>query len=310
MGSNGHRPIKSRMLRRLLRGGRPVAFVLSGGGSLGAIQVGMLQALFDAGIKPDMLIGTSVGAVNAAWVAGWPDSEGVSRLAEIWKSLRRDEVFPLGWTAAAGLLGRSNHLISNAGLRSVLERHIPYERLEQAQVPVHVVASELRNGRASVLSSGPAVPALLASCAIPGVFPPVTIGKRDLVDGGVANHTPIEAAVALGAQRIYVLPIGYPWLHEEPTNALGMALQALARLVEQRLESEIAIHRDVADIVVIPALEPLAVSPADFGHTAELIDRGFDSAWRLLTESGPRAEAAAKKARKTEAGLAGAEAAA
>ena len=194
MGSNGHRPIKSRMLRRLLRGRRPVAFVLSGGGSLGAIQVGMLQALFDAGIKPDMLIGTSVGAVNAAWVGGWPNSEGVARLAEIWKGLRRDDVFPLGWTAAAGLLGRSNHLISNAGLRSVLERHIPYERLEQAQVPVHVVASELRNGRASVLSSGPAVPALLASCAIPGVFPPVTIGKRDLVDGGVANHTPIEAA--------------------------------------------------------------------------------------------------------------------
>ena len=310
MGSNGHRPIKSRMLRRLLRGRRPVAFVLSGGGSLGAIQVGMLQALFDAGIKPDMLIGTSVGAVNAAWVGGWPNSEGVARLAEIWKGLRRDDVFPLGWTAAAGLLGRSNHLISNAGLRSVLERHIPYERLEQAQIPVHVVASELRNGRASVISSGPAVPALLASCAIPGVFPPVSIGKRELVDGGVANHTPIEAAVALGAQRIYVLTIGYPWLHEEPTNALGMALQALARLVEQRLESEIAIHRDVADIVVIPALDPLAVSPADFGHTAELIDRGFDSAWRLLTESGSRVEAAAKKARKAEVGLAGAEAAA
>jgi NTE family protein len=300
MGSNGHQPLKSRILRRLLRGGGPVAFVLSGGGSLGAIQVGMLQALLDAGIKPDMLIGTSVGAVNAAWLAGWPDSNGVRQLAEIWKELRRDDVFPLGWTAAAGLLGRSNHLISNAGLRAILERHIPYERLEDAQVPVHVVASELKNGGAVVLSSGPAIPALLASCAIPGVFPPVTIDRRELVDGGVANHTPIEAAVELGAQRIYVLPIGYPWLHEEPTNALGMALQALARLVEQRLEAEIAAYREVADIVVIPALDPLAVSPADFGHTAELIERGWESARKLLATPDLSAQPAAQTAQAAQ----------
>src|SRR5438309_1933590 len=177
-----------------------------------------------------------------------------------------------------------------------------------------LVLSRFLRGRrrrvAMVLSGGEAVPALLASCAIPGVFPPVTVGRRELVDGGVANHTPIAAAIERGADQIYVLPIGYPWLHEKPTNALGMALQALARLVEQRLESEIAIHRDVADIIVIPALDPLAVSPADFGHTAELLDRGFDSAWRLLTESGSKVEAAAKKARKAEVGLAGAEAAA
>ena len=307
MGSNGHRPIKSRMLRRLLHGGRPVAFVLSGGGSLGSIQVGMLQALFDSGIRPDMLIGTSVGAVNAAWVAGWPDSEGVAKLADIWKGLRRDDVFPLGWAAAAGLLGRSNHLISSAGLRSILDRFIPYERLEQAQIPVHVVASELRNGRACVLSSGPAVPALLASCAIPGVFPPVTIGRRELVDGGVANHTPIEAAIELGAQRIYVLPIGYPWLHDEPTNALGMALQALARLVEQRLESEIATYKDAAEIIVIPALEPLAVSPADFSHTAELIERGHLSAMKLLKSPRPKSEPAVQKARASEVRAAGAD---
>jgi NTE family protein len=304
MRSNGHRPMQPRMLRRLLSGGRPVAFVLSGGGSLGAIQVGMLRALFEAGVKPDMVIGTSVGAVNAAWIGGWPNGEGVERLAQIWKGLRRDDVFPLGWAAAAGLLGRSNHLITNGGLRSILERHIPFERLEQAQVPVHVVASELKTGRAVVLSHGPAVPALLASCAIPGVFPPVTLGKRDLVDGGVANHTPIEAAVELGAQRIYVLPIGYPWLHEEPTNALGMALQALARLVEQRLEAEIAIHRDVADITVIPALEPLAVSPADFGHTSELIERGYASARKLLTASGLKADSSRARRIETTAAVA------
>src|SRR5690242_13268600 len=269
MGSNGngHKPLERSPLGRLLRGPRRVAFVLSGGGSLGALQVGMLQALFDAGVRPDMIVGTSVGAINAAWAGAWPDPEGIRKLAEVWRGLRRDDIFPLGWTAAMGLLGRGKHLISNHGLRSVVEQHLPYERIEHAIVPVHIVATELKSGKAVVLSSGEVVPALLASCAIPGVFPPVTIGKRELIDGGVANHTPIAAAVELGARIIYVLPIGYPWLHEEPANALGMALQALARLVEQRLESEIASYRGAADIRVVPAIEPLAVSPADFTRT-------------------------------------------
>jgi len=283
MGSNGHHPQRSRgVLRRLLGADKPVAFVLSGGASLGSIQVGMLRALFEAGIEPDFLVGTSVGAVNAAWVAGWPGLEGVEKLEEIWRGLRRDDVFPLGWAAASGLLGRSNHLVSNGALRRLLERHMPYERLENAQLPVHVVTSELKSGRAAILSSGPAVPAILASCAIPGIFPPVTIGKRELVDGGVANHTSIDAAVRLGAGRIYVLPISYPWLYEEPTSALGMALQALARMVALRLESEVAAYKDAAEIIVIPPMEAIAVSPADFSHTAELIEAGYQSARKAL----------------------------
>ena len=289
MGSNGHHPHRSRsVLRRFLGGGGPVAFVLSGGASLGAIQVGMLRALFEAGVKPDMLVGTSVGAINAAWIAGWPSSEGVAKLAEIWLGLRREDVFPIGWTAATALFGRSNHLVSNAGLRALLERNLPYERLEDATVPVHVVTSELKSGRAVIMSSGPAVDSVLASCAIPGIFPPVNIGKRELVDGGVANHTSIDAAVRLGASKIYVLPISYPWLYEEPTNALGMALQALARMVAQRLEAEVAANRHAAEIIVIPPLEAMAVSPADFNHTAELMDHGYQSARKMLVASRAR----------------------
>ena len=262
------------------------AFVLSGGASLGAVQVGMLQALFDAGIRPDMLVGTSVGAINAAWVGGWPDPSGVRKLAEIWMGLKRDDVFPLGWTAAMGLLGRGKHLVPNSGLHRIIERHLSYRRLEDALVPVHVVATELKSGKAVVLSSGEAVPALLASSAIPGVFPPVTVGRRELVDGGVANHTPIAAAIERGAEQIFVLPIGYPWLHETPTNALGMALQALARLVEQRLEQEITMYERTAEIYTVGALQPLAVSPADFSHTGELIERGYNSAVKLVETIG------------------------
>lgn len=259
------------------------AFVLSGGGSLGAVQVGMLQALFQAGIYPDLLIGTSVGAVNAAWIGGRPDYEGTLELAEIWLSLRRNDVFPLSpITSARGLLGRANHFIASDNLRSILEKHIPYERLEQARLPIHVVATDLKSGRAAILSSGPAVPALLASTAIPGVFPPITLGRREYVDGGVANHTPLSVALELGATTIYVLPVGYPWLSHEPKNALGMALHALARIVDQKLDADVAANREVADIHVMPACDLADVSPADFSHTKELIDWGFKQARRYL----------------------------
>jgi NTE family protein len=276
------------------------AFVLSGGGSLGAVQVGMLQALFESGMQPDFLIGTSVGAVNSAWVAGHPDGDGVGELADIWLTLRRGDVFPISPVAGArGLLGRSNHFISNESLRQVLERHIPYRRLEEAKIPVHVVATELKSGRATIMNSGPAIPALLASCAIPGVFPPVTIGRRDYVDGGVANHTPVTVAMELGATRIFILPVGYPWLHREPTNALGMALYALARIVEQKVDADVAAHREVADIHVLPALDIADVSPADFSHTKKLIDWGYRSGRRYLGDAANGRGVVPEKAKRT-----------
>ena len=269
-----------------LEGNVRTAFVLSGGGSLGAVQVGMLQALTEAGIRPDMLIGTSVGAVNAAWIGGRPDHDGALLLGQVWRGLRRQDIFPLSpWSGARGLLGRSNHVISNASLGQVLRKHLPFERLEDAAVPVHVIATELKSGRAVLMSSGPAVPALLASTAIPGIFPPVTIGRRDFIDGGVANHTPIAAAMELGASRIFVLPVGYPWLRQEPTNALGMALHALARFIEQKLDAEVAAYRHLADIQVLPTLDAPAVSPADFSHTDELITRGYRSCRKYLAST-------------------------
>ena len=260
----------------------------------------MLRALFEKGVCPDVMVGTSVGAVNSAWVAANPDQDGVLELAEIWMRLRRHHVFPLSpITSARGLLGQTNHFLSSDSLRSLLDRHIPFKRLEEAQVPLHIVATELKSGRAAILTSGPAVPALLASCAIPGAFPPVTIGRRDYVDGGVANHTPITVAIELGATTIYVLPVGYPWLNREPTNALRMALHALARIVEQKLDAEVAANRGVADIHVLPALDGTDVSPADFSHTRELIDWGHKAAQRYLGTSSNGRAVLPERARRT-----------
>jgi NTE family protein len=134
---------------------------------------------------------------------------------------------------------------------------------------------------------------LLASTAIPGVFPPVTIGRRTLIDGGIANHTPIATAIGLGARRIYVLPVSYMWLNQEPTNALGMALHALARFVEQRLDHEVQANRAVAEIHVLPAVDLPPVSPADFSRTKDLIDRGYRSTLRYLEAAPPPVQAPA-----------------
>ena len=243
----------------------------------------MLRALFEQGVVPDVLVGTSVGAVNAGWVAARPEPAGVDELADIWLGLRRADVFPINpFISAAGLLGRCNHFIPSDNFRSLLERHLPFERVEDTRVPLHVVATDLKSGRATIITSGPAVEVLLASCAIPGIFPPVTIGRRDYVDGGVANHTPITVAVELGATDVFVLPVGYPWLNREPTNALGMALHALARIVDQKLDAEVAAYRDVANIQVLPVLDIADVSPADFSHTREIIDWGYRAARRSL----------------------------
>lgn len=261
------------------------AFVLSGGGSLGAVQVGMLQALTENDIQPELLIGASVGAVNAAWIAGHPGRDSARELGEIWLALRRQDVFPFSpWNGARGLIGRTNHVISSASLRVVLEKHLPYQRLEDAISPIHIITTELRTGRALALSSGPAVPALLASTAIPGVFPPVTIGTRTLVDGGIASHTPIATAIELGARRIYVLPVSYTWMNREPTNALGMALHALARFVEQRLDHEVRANKELAEI---PSIDLPPVSPADFSRTKDMIDRGYKSTLRYLNAATP-----------------------
>ena len=154
------------------------AFVLSGGGSLGAVQVGMLQALADHGIEPDLLVGTSAGAMNAAWVAGHGTSaESLAGLAEVWAGLRRRQVFPIDVrTALRGLLGHSPAVTSPLGLRELVTACAGITRLEDAEIPLHLVTADLLTGKTVLVSSGSLVDGVLASAAIPGVFPPVAGG--------------------------------------------------------------------------------------------------------------------------------------
>jgi len=265
------------------------AFVLSGGGSLGAVQVGMLQALAERGIAPDLLVGTSAGAVNAAWVA----TRGMSAvslgdLAGLWTGLQRRDVFPVSARhALLAMVGRRAALCSDSGLRELVLAHIGIDDVAEAAVPLHVVATDLLSGEGVLVSHGSVVDAVLASAAIPGVFPPVTIAGQHLVDGGVAQCGGVSEAVDLGASEIYVLPAGYPCaLDSAPTSALAVAVQALTLLIEQRLIVEVARFGGAATIKVLPPLCPLAISAADFGHAAELVDRGHRDTATWLDEGG------------------------
>ncbi len=265
------------------------AFVLSGGASLGAVHVGMLQALQEQGIVPDLLVGTSVGAVNAVWAADRGDGPGLQALADVWRGLSRKAIFPLRpLTGLLGFLGRSDHLVPDTGLRRVLQEHLPFDRLEQSSRPVHVVATDVLSGADVLLSSGPAIEAVLASAAIPGVFPAVRIGDREYVDGGVVNNTPISHAVDLGADRIWVLSTGYACaLTEPPRGALSQAIHALTLTLNHRLAVDVEIYRTQVDLHVVPTLCPLQVLPADFSQADQLIERALEStrAWLAAPDS-------------------------
>src|SRR5919108_2877791 len=214
------------------------AFVLSGGASLGAIQVGMLHALYERQIRPDFIVAASAGALNGAFIAARPQTEVTANdLAEIWIALRRGTVFPLNpLTGLLGFAGRRAHMVPDSGLRALIEQHLTTERLEDLPIPLHVIATDVLTGSEVRLSEGSLLEAILASAAIPGVLPSVDWQGRELIDGGVANNTPISHAVELGARQIYVLPtIQTCELEAPPRGALGMVVHATNLLVHRRL---------------------------------------------------------------------------
>lgn len=263
----------------------PNAFVLSGGASLGSVQVGMLKALQERGIAPDMILGSSVGAINGAWLAGHPDSP-ISRLEATWTSLSRADIFPAKPVAGlAGFVGMRRGLVPSARLRRLVEAHLSFTNIEDAAVPFHVVVTEVLGAVDRRLSSGDAATAVMASAAIPGVFAPVDIDGITYMDGSVLNNTPISHAVDLGADPIWVLPTGWSCsLAEPPHGALGMALYGLDILVQQRLAPDVAHFTAAgADIRVVPPPCPISASPADFRQSASLIERAYEVARQWLS---------------------------
>jgi NTE family protein len=258
------------------------AFVLTGGGSHGAVQVGMLYALLEGGVQPDLVIGSSVGAINGAFMAGHASVDGVEELARVWESIKRPEIFPISVRRmVAGALGWRNHLFDPLGLRTlILRSDLGFDRLEDAPLSLHVTATDVEAGVPVVLSRGDAVDALMASAAMPGAFPPVEMDGRLFIDGSVTADAPVEQAEALGATSIYLLSASTQD-DTSPRGAMDMVNRAISlarRQSESRACAEVASR---VSLHVVPSPTRSGHSIFDFGRTTELMDSAYlqTAAW-------------------------------
>jgi NTE family protein len=263
------------------------AFVFAGGGSFGAVQVGMLHSLAAHGISADMVVGSSVGALNGAFYAGDPTLDGVKRLATIWRGLHRRDVFPVTWRTMLGFLLRRDFLIPHDGVRKLIDDHIPFRNLQDAPMPVHIVATDIITGDSVVLSEGSTAEAIVASTAIPGAFSPIRYENYFLADGAISSNTPVRVAVRKGATRLIVLPTGHACANQTPpVGAVANALHALTLLIARQLVIELENLGPSIEYYVVPPLCPLVGSPYDFSRTADLIDRAILSTDSWLAQNG------------------------
>lgn len=263
---------------------RPVGFVLGGGGSLGAVQVGMLQALSERAVFADLVVGTSVGALNGAVVAFDPRGSA-NRLSHLWPKISRPMVFPGGPLAQIRTLQKHHtHLFPNDGLAAVIAGYLGDRNdFDDLSVPLGAVTLDVATGAPRVIRDGLLLPALLASAAIPGIFPPVTIDDHLLYDGGVVANVPVTQALAMGARSLVVLDATFPGqLPAAPENLAEAVL--FTTTLSMRVQAELEAPRAAEHVPVLylpgPAIHH--VSPFEFDHTAMLIEGAYEAARAFL----------------------------
>jgi len=263
---------RSRVARRKVR----TAFVFAGGGSRGAAQVGMLQALQARGITADVVYGASVGAINAAGFCGQPTTEGVDHMVERWRAITREDVFPQGrFPTPWRFFQQRESVHPNDGVRALIDSGLTFERLEQSPVPLEVVATSLTDGRTQWFTEGPAAERILASAALPALLPPVEIDGEAFIDGGVVDNVPIGRAIAQGAERIFVLlcgPLHYtPHRYRRPVEAV---LTAFFIAVHAKFARELERLPDGVEVVVFTVDSEPVSRYDDFSATDALIAAG------------------------------------
>jgi NTE family protein len=245
---------------------RPVALVLSGGASLGAIQVGMLQALADAGLRPDLVVGTSVGSLNGAVVAEHETLEdAAAALEDTWQRLRRRDVFPNGPGAQTLSVLRTGYLQEQRGLRHVITRTLRARSFEALTRPLTVVTADVLTSHVRWFGSGALVPPLLAATAIPGVFPPVLLAGRLHGDAGSVANVPLQAALGRGAASLVVLDAGDICHLDVPPRGIPDALLGSAMTaMRQRALIEAPLVADRVPVLYLPrpcGAEPFIAGP-------------------------------------------------
>ncbi|PND57491.1 patatin [Mycobacterium sp. ENV421] len=246
----------------------------------------MLQALSERDLGPDLVAGTSVGSINGAVLASDPVG-AANRLSHAWARMTREEVFPGGLIAQALLLQRvKTHLFPNTGLAAVIADFLgPTTDFADLVLPFAAVAVDVATAQPHVLRQGPLLPALLASSAIPGIYPPVDHDGLRLYDGGVVANVPMRQAVAMGARSLVVLDCFFPGQLPRSTDTIADILlyTALVTMHSQSV-SEATLVAENIPVVYLPGPAPRLVSPLDFTHTAELIEDAYLSARQFLDE--------------------------
>ncbi len=263
---------------------RPVGYVLGGGGSLGAVQVGMLQALAEHDITPDVVAGTSVGSLNGAVIALDPKS-AANRLSHLWPRMTRERVFPGGLLSQMRTLQHTKtHLFASTGLAAVIADFMGADTsFDDLALPFVAMATDIATARPHVLGEGPLLPALLASAAIPGIFPPVQFGSLRLYDGGLVANVPMRQALAMGARSLVVLDCNFPGHTPDPPQTMAEVLFYTAT-VSMRTQAVFEAPLAAAEVPVIylHGPEPYPVSPLDFRHTDALIEAAYEAARSFL----------------------------
>ncbi|WP_106817546.1 patatin-like phospholipase family protein [Janibacter massiliensis] len=269
------------------------AFVLGGGGVLGATHVGMLSALMSRGITPDIVVGTSVGAINGAFVAADPGLHTVGRLERLWTEVTERGVLLENPVRQAARFARSRtHLVSADPLREILETHLPVTHIENLVVPFQCVAAEIEGSRSRWFDEGPLVGPILASCAVPGLFAPVEIDGLHYLDGGLVHSIPVGRALQLGARRVFVLQVGRVENRLEPPKTpweLGLVAFEIVR--RHRFVEEIEAVPDDVELHVLPsgvsASSPIATLRVARGDSVpERIERAREATLAHLDKVG------------------------
>jgi NTE family protein len=259
------------------------AFAISGGGARGATQVGMLRALLERGIVPDFIVGVSIGAWNGAWIAHQPDVDWVRKLEDVWRKVTRRTIDMVWWRAARNMVRRKPSLYEGGGLSRFVAQHLQVRDFEDLAVPLHTVAIDLTAGTKAVFSHGPLAPAVLASSAIPGVFPPVTIDGHQHVDGGLVDPTGLDTAIELGARRVYVLDSGYAGRLPAPLGSMNSIVDHTFQVAAQhRTRWTIKQLGRSIDIVHLRPDAGFLRHSMDFGATDFYLAEGYRYAAEVL----------------------------
>jgi NTE family protein len=263
---------------------RPIAFVFSGGAALGAIQVGMLQALTAVSLQPDIVVGTSAGALNGAMVAARGLAAAVETLTTLWRSFTRQDFFPGGRLAQVRqLLATRNSLFPNNQLSEMVCRLMDVSRFDELQLPFGALATELDTFHGALFTSGELRLALLASAAIPGVFPPVEINGKMYVDGALTAYVPLRAAVAMGAASLVVLDAGEICHHrQKPRHVAEMFLETMQVAMRQRVQVEAPLIAQRRPVLYLPTPCPMSRSTLDFSESGRLMVEAEQMARRFL----------------------------